>query len=72
LARLPELFEALPREERALDNSLLELTRPYLPQPPAGVEALIDRLAQLLKNEIFVHEPTQLDPRFIHGLWLQG
>ncbi len=36
LARLPELFEALPHEEPALGSSLLELTRPYLPQSPAG------------------------------------
>lgn len=72
LARLPELFEALPHEEPALGTSLLELTRPYVPHPPAGIELLVDRLAQLLKQEIFVHEPTQLDPRFIHGLWLQG
>jgi hypothetical protein len=72
VARLPELFEALPRDEPALQRSLIELTRPYLPQPLAGLDALIERLARLLNTEIFAHDPTQLDPRFVYGLWLQS
>jgi hypothetical protein len=72
LARLAELTKALPHDQPTLRDSLLELTRPYLPQPPVGLDALIDRLAQLLINEIFTHEPAQLDPRFVRGIWFQS
>ena len=68
---LKELFERLPRERDALYRKLRDWAGSLADPPPAGLDRLTAALAHLAWQEILVHQPGELDARFIEGLWLK-
>jgi hypothetical protein len=69
--QLERLFERLPRERDALYQALRAWTGSLADPPPPGLDRLSAALAHLAWQEILVHKPEELDPRFIEGLWLK-
>jgi hypothetical protein len=68
---LKELFERLPRERDPLYQKLRDWTGSLIDPPPPGLDRLTAALANVVWQEILVHHPEELDPRFIEGLWLK-
>ncbi len=68
---LPRLFDQLPREQDALYQKIHDWAMAQADAPPPGLNRLIAGLAQLVWQQILVHRPEELDPRFIEGLWLK-
>jgi hypothetical protein len=69
--QLEKLFELLPKERDALYQKLRDWAGSLIDPPPPGLDRLTAALAQLAWQEILVHQPEELDPRFIEGLWLR-
>jgi hypothetical protein len=69
--QLEKLFERLPKERDALYRVLRDWAGSLADPPPPGLDRLTAALAQLAWQEILVHQPDELDPRFIEGLWLK-
>jgi len=67
---LEELFDRLPGERDDLYQILRDWVGSLVDPPPPGLDRLTAALAQLAWQEILVHRPDELDPRFIEGLWL--
>jgi hypothetical protein len=72
LELLPRLFDQLPRERNALYQKIRDWAAGLVDASPSGLDRLVAGLAQLAWQEILVHEPQKLDPRFVEGLWLIG
>jgi hypothetical protein len=69
-SHLQKLFERLPDERDALYQVLRDWTGRLADPPPPGLDRLTAALAHLAWQEILVHRPDELDPRFVEGLWL--
>jgi hypothetical protein len=69
--KLKELFKRLPRERDALYQALRDWAGSLVDPPPPGLDRLTAALANVVWQEILVHQPEELDPRFIEGLWLK-
>lgn len=69
---LPRLFDKLPRERDALYQEIHDWATVLVDTPPPGMDRLIAGLTHLAWQEILVHQPDQLDPRFVEGLWLKN
>jgi hypothetical protein len=67
---LPRLFDQLPRERNALYREIRDWAGELVDPPLPGLDRLASGLALLAWQEILVHEPDNLDPRFVEGLWL--
>lgn len=68
---LPRLFDRLPRERDVLYQEIRDWAKSLVDPPPPGLERLVAGLAHLAWQEVLVHEPDKLDPRFVEGLWLK-
>jgi len=68
---LPRLFDRLPQERDALYQEISDWAEGLVDSPPPGLDRLVAGLVQLAWQEILVHEPDKLDPRFVEGLWLK-
>jgi hypothetical protein len=68
---LPRLFDQLPRERNALYQKIRDWAGAWFDAPPAGLDRLTAGLAHLMLQQILVHRPEDLDPRFQEGLWLK-
>jgi hypothetical protein len=68
---LPRLFDRLPREQNALFQEIRDWATSLIDPRPPGLDHLIAELTHLAWQEILVHDPDQLDPRFVEGLWLK-
>jgi hypothetical protein len=68
---LKELFEQLPRERDALYQVLRDWAGSLADPPPPGLDRLTAALANVVWQELLVHKPEELDPRFVEGLWLK-
>ena len=67
---LKELFEQLPRERDLLYQKLREWSGSLVDPPPPGLDRLTAALVNVVWQELLVHKPEELDPRFVEGLWL--
>jgi hypothetical protein len=74
--RLNDLFVALPHARTELAEQLGAWAQGRLGEEAVarlpGLPGLLQALADTAADELLVHAPERLDPRFVGGLWIQA
>ncbi len=72
VGRLGELFEAMETSANGLRDQFTLWADGLLASRPPGLAALLRSLSGIAVEQLLIHDPEGLDPRFVEGLWILG
>ena len=70
IGSLENFFKSLPDDKPALEQELGRWAGRHCEQQNTGQGALLAKLYDLT-TELLSYDPTNLDPRFVEGLWIK-